>query len=102
MSSTDFGATKGDCQSGIDNGSVATYEDGTAVACRAKAIWNVDVTAAQKITDSVTIYANVLNVFDIDAAVRSMPRLTRCSTSNPHGPDRTSSAVTSVSARSST
>jgi iron complex outermembrane receptor protein len=65
--STDFGATKGDCQSGIDNGSVATFEDGTAVACRAKAIWNVDVTAAQKITDSVTIYANVLNVFDIDA-----------------------------------
>ena len=65
--STDFGATKGDCDSGIEFGSVATYEDGTAVACRAKAIWNVDVTAAQKLTDSVTIYANVLNVFDIDA-----------------------------------
>ncbi|MGZ2411961.1 iron complex outermembrane recepter protein [Sphingomonas sp. F9_3S_D5_B_2] len=65
--STDFGATRGDCQSGLAFGSVIAYEDGTPVRCRAKPVWNVDFTAAQKINDSLTIYANVLNVLDIDA-----------------------------------
>jgi len=65
--STDFGATKGDCASGQAYGSVISYEDGTAYRCKAKPVWNVDFTAAQKINDSITLYANVLNIFDIKA-----------------------------------
>ncbi len=63
MAQVDFGATPGDCQSAVDAGALA-YPDGTPVLCRSKAIWNVDLTASQKVTDKFTLYANVLNLFD--------------------------------------
>ena len=65
--STDFGATKGDCESGIAFGSVVTYTDGTPYRCRAKPVWNVDFTGSQKVTPNLTIYGSVLNIFDINA-----------------------------------
>ena len=55
--SIDFGAERGSCESGQDNGSVVSYPDG----------WNFDFTANQKINDKLSIYMNVLNLFDIDA-----------------------------------
>ena len=66
LESTDFGATRGDCDSGVLFGSVPTYQDGSPVMCKSKPIWNVDFTAAHEISDKLTIYANVLNVFDDD------------------------------------
>lgn len=66
--SLDFGGVKGECQFNADNAisTVATV-DGTPFQCRTKDIWNVDLTASQKVNDKFTIYANVLNVFGIDA-----------------------------------
>lgn len=32
--------------------------------CKSKAVWNVDLTASQKINDKFTLYANMLNLFD--------------------------------------
>ena len=73
LASTDFGATRGDCDSAIVNGSAPTFEDGTAVMCKSKDIWNVDFTASHKINDKLTIYGNILNVFD-----RNRVRSCRC------------------------
>ena len=66
LASTDFGGIRGDCLASL-GGSVPTYQDGSPVMCKSKDIWNVDLTGSHKLTDNVTIYANVLNVFDIDA-----------------------------------
>lgn len=66
--SIDFGGIKGDCQFNADNAvSTAAYVDGTPVLCRSKDIWNVDFTASQKVSEKFTLYANILNVFDIKA-----------------------------------
>lgn len=64
--SIDFGGVKGACQDNADNAaSTHSYVDGSPVNCRTKDVWNVDFTASQKINDKFTIYANILNVFDI-------------------------------------
>jgi len=66
--SLDFGGVKGECQFNADNAvSTVSYVDGTPFQCRTKDIWNVDLTASHTINDKFTIYANVLNVFGIDA-----------------------------------
>jgi iron complex outermembrane receptor protein len=65
LASLDFGGVKGDCTGASLHASVVTYEDGTPVLCRAKPTWNVDMTLTQKIGDRFTIYANIMNVFDI-------------------------------------
>jgi iron complex outermembrane receptor protein len=67
VASVDFGATPGDCESAVNNGSAVTYVDGTPVICEAEATWNVDLTASHRINDQFTIYANVLNVLGIEA-----------------------------------
>ncbi|NIJ19200.1 iron complex outermembrane receptor protein [Sphingomonas naasensis] len=64
VAAVDFGGVPGDCESAVDAGA-ATYDDGTPVQCRSKAIWNVDLTASHKLNDQFTIYVNVLNAFDI-------------------------------------
>jgi iron complex outermembrane receptor protein len=64
--SIDFGGIKGDCEASI-GGSVVAYPDGTPVRCKAKPTWNFDFTANQKINDKLSVYMNVLNLFDIDA-----------------------------------
>lgn len=67
LASIDFGGVKGDCEGNAAiAASVVTYADGTPVLCKADATWNVDFTASHKINDNFTIYANVLNVLDID------------------------------------
>ncbi|MBL0768800.1 TonB-dependent receptor [Sphingopyxis sp. DHUNG17] len=66
VAQVDFGATPGDCESAVAAGA-ATYPDGTPVMCRSKAIWNVDLTASQKVSKNFTLYANVLNLFDTKA-----------------------------------
>jgi len=65
--SIDFGAERGSCESGQASGSVVSYPDDTPVRCNAKATWNFDFTANQKINDKLSVYMNVLNLFDIDA-----------------------------------
>ncbi|WP_342250787.1 TonB-dependent receptor domain-containing protein [Sphingomonas sp. OTU376] len=59
----DFGGKPGDCASAIATGSKA-YTDGSPYACRSKAVWNVDMTASQKISDQFSIYLNVLNLLN--------------------------------------
>jgi iron complex outermembrane receptor protein len=66
LASIDYGGVEGDCEASI-GASVQTYLDGSPVLCEAKATWNVDLTASHKINDKFTIYANILNVLDIDA-----------------------------------
>ncbi|MFM5886474.1 MAG: TonB-dependent receptor plug domain-containing protein [Novosphingobium sp.] len=64
----DAGDVIGDCATNAANGNaVQVYVDGTPVQCKAKPTWNADFTISQKVNDNFTIYANVLNVFDIDA-----------------------------------
>ncbi|WP_033075540.1 TonB-dependent receptor domain-containing protein [Sphingopyxis sp. MWB1] len=63
VAQVDFDAVPGDCESAVDAGAIA-YPDGTPFACRSKSIWNVDLTATQKIGDRFTIYANILNLLD--------------------------------------
>ena len=65
LASVDFGGVRGDCEASL-HASVPTYEDDTPVMCRSDDIWNVDLTAAHKVTDKLTVYANVLNAFDIE------------------------------------
>jgi iron complex outermembrane receptor protein len=65
--SVDFGAVRGDCDSGINNGSTATYADGTPVNCHQSSAWNVDFNARHKINDMFTVYLDVLNVLDLGA-----------------------------------
>jgi iron complex outermembrane receptor protein len=35
--------------------------------CKSEDVWNVDFAASHELNDNVTLYLNVLNVFDIDA-----------------------------------
>jgi iron complex outermembrane receptor protein len=63
----DLGGVAGDCQGNADLGAAtASYADGTPVACKTKAIWNADLTARHTFSDKYTVYADVLNVFDIE------------------------------------
>ncbi len=66
--SIDFGGVKGACE---DNAAAAAstvaYVDGTPVLCDAKATWNADLTVRHKFNDKYTVYADVLNVFDVGA-----------------------------------
>jgi iron complex outermembrane receptor protein len=67
VAAADYGATYGDCESAVEFGSAHTYANGDPVQCRSPDVWNVDLTASHRINDKFTIYANVLNVLDIDA-----------------------------------
>ncbi|MEG3177203.1 TonB-dependent receptor [Sphingomonas sp. RB3P16] len=64
MASVDYGGVPGDC---ANNGSVSvyTYADGSPFKCRARRFIDVDMTASIKVNDRFTLYANVLNVFDV-------------------------------------
>lgn len=66
LASIDYGGIKGDCEGSI-GGSVVAYPSGTPVLCKAKATWNVDLAGDFKVSDRFTLYANILNVFDIKA-----------------------------------
>jgi iron complex outermembrane receptor protein len=65
LASIDYGGVKGDCLASLGN-SISVYADGTPVLCEADAQWNVDLSLSQKVGDKFTIYANILNVLDIE------------------------------------
>jgi len=66
--SIDFGGVKGDCQGNADNAiSTAAYVDGSPVNCTQKATWNADFNARHTFNDKYTVYADILNVFGIQA-----------------------------------
>jgi iron complex outermembrane recepter protein len=65
--SLDFGGLRGECEGNARNhASTQTYVDGSPVNCRAKATWNVDLTARHQINDTYTVFVEVLNVLGIE------------------------------------
>lgn len=65
--SIDFGGVEGDCQANADNhASTVPYVDGTPSQCKSNDQWNFDLTAQYQWNDKVQLFADVLNVFDID------------------------------------
>jgi len=66
--SLDYGGVKGDCQNNADNAtSTAAYVDGSPVNCSTPGQWNADLTARHTFSDKYTVYADILNVFNIPA-----------------------------------
>jgi len=63
--SADFGATPGDCASGL-GASTATFINGDPVNCYQAGQWNADFTARHTFSDKYTVYLDVLNVFGIE------------------------------------
>ena len=71
--SLDFGGVAGQCQSNaLDGISTASYawvdpneELVAPVNCKQKAQWNADLTARHSFGEKYTVYADILNVFDI-------------------------------------
>lgn len=64
LASIDYGGVKGNCKASIGK-SVVTYQNGDPVLCKVGAQWNFDLTGSFKVTRNLTIYGNVLNLFDI-------------------------------------
>lgn len=65
--SIDFGGVKGDCLGNATiQSSTQTYVDETPVNCKTKETWNADLTIRHQLNDTYTIYADVLNVLDIE------------------------------------
>ncbi len=66
--SIDYGGVEGDCQGNADIlSSTQAYVDGSPVLCNAKATWNADLTVRHVFNDKYTVYADVLNVFGVEA-----------------------------------
>ncbi|MBT8089675.1 MAG: TonB-dependent receptor [Gammaproteobacteria bacterium] len=63
--SVDFGGIKGDCDNNI-GASVLTYVDGTPTDCKSNDQWNVDLTVQHQLNDNVRLFADFMNVLDID------------------------------------
>ena len=64
--STDSGGVYGNCIASAEAGSMSNlYADNSPMLCRSKAIWDIDLTGQVKIMKHLTLYGNVLNVFDI-------------------------------------
>jgi iron complex outermembrane receptor protein len=63
--SVDYGGVKGDCENNIF-ASVIPYDDGTPYACESDDIWNVDLTVQHQLNDKIRLFADVMNVFDIE------------------------------------
>ena len=66
--SVDFGGVKGDCQNNI-GASVLTYVDGTPTDCKSSDQWNVDLTVQHQLNDQIRLFADIMNVFDIEPEV---------------------------------
>ncbi|MGN6376727.1 MAG: TonB-dependent receptor domain-containing protein [Sphingomonas sp.] len=64
MASVDYGGDPKDCTGSI-GASVYAYNDGTPFKCRAKRFIDVDMTGTINVSDRFSLYANVLNVFDV-------------------------------------
>ncbi len=66
--SIDFGGVKGDCANNI-GASVLTYVDGTPTDCESDDQWNVDLTVQHQLNDNIRLFADIMNVFDIEPEV---------------------------------
>ena len=65
LEATDLGGVIGDCQGSV-GAAVVDYQDGvTPVSCHTKSFISVDLHASQKVADHFTLYADMLNVFDV-------------------------------------
>ena len=66
--SIDFGGVKGDCLGNAATASsTQSFVDGSPVLCIAKATWNANLNVRQKVSKNLTVYADILNVFDTKA-----------------------------------
>src|SRR6185437_13218331 len=64
--STDFGGTIGDCIASAEAGTMSNlYYDNSPMLCRSNAVWDIDLTGQVKLLKHLTLYGNVLDVFDI-------------------------------------
>jgi iron complex outermembrane receptor protein len=63
--STDYGGIIGDCPGSTFAMSAVSYPDNAPMLCRSKAIWDIDLTGQVKLMKHLTLYGNVLNIFDI-------------------------------------
>ena len=64
--SVDYGGVPGDCEASI-GASVLTYaDDVTPVNCKSGDIWNLDLTVRHQFNEQITLFADVLNVLDIE------------------------------------
>ena len=66
--SVDYGGVKGDCENNIGV-SVLTYVDGTPTDCESSDQWNFDLTVSHQINDNISVFADFLNVFNIEPEV---------------------------------
>jgi iron complex outermembrane receptor protein len=65
LASVDYGGVPGDCEGSI-GASVVTFQNGEPVKCKVGAQWNFDLAANYEVNENFTVYANILNAFDID------------------------------------
>jgi iron complex outermembrane receptor protein len=65
--STDSGGVYGNCIASAEAGSMSNtyYGDNSPMLCRSKAVWDIDLTGQVKLLKHLTLYGNVLNIFDI-------------------------------------
>lgn len=63
--SVDYGGVPGDCEASL-HASVATYVDESPVNCKSGDIWNVDLTVRHQLNEQITLFADVLNVLNIE------------------------------------
>ena len=64
LASVDFGGTPGDCLASL-GASAGSFLDGvTPSQCRQKSFITADLTGSFEVTRNVTLYANILNLFD--------------------------------------
>jgi iron complex outermembrane receptor protein len=61
---TDSGGTYGDCQQSADDGQLLSWHNGDPVQCRGKSVFWVDGHGEIKPSEGLTVYADVLNIFD--------------------------------------
>jgi iron complex outermembrane receptor protein len=61
--SVDYGGDKNDCEASL-YASVYAYDDGTPYRCTHKEYLDFDFTASYSFSEKVSIWANVINVFD--------------------------------------
>lgn len=65
--SVDFGGVPGDCEgNALIGASTHTYVDGTPVDCKSEDIWNADLTVSHQLNDNIRLFADFMNVFDIE------------------------------------
>lgn len=67
LAEVDYGGDVNDCEFNSANGAGAPNFRGEAVPsqCNAKAQWNFDLSGQVKVADKFTLYANIMNVFNI-------------------------------------